>query len=171
MKKSYSQKLLDPRWQRKRLEVLSRDGFKCVKCKNGKRTLHVHHLSYKGNPWEVAMSQLETLCSLCHKNEHKKPVKKKVKQSYPYKPFIKKPNPTLRYIPAIMVLFYNENSRFGVIDPELRTACWHYRLAKQSESENLTEATKEFHEMCYKHRVVIQYNDVKFGMDLSNPEL
>lgn len=31
-KSDYSQKLLDPRWQRKRLEILQRDDFTCQVC-------------------------------------------------------------------------------------------------------------------------------------------
>ncbi len=34
LSKPYWQKLQDPRWQRKRLEILNRAGWKCEKCGN-----------------------------------------------------------------------------------------------------------------------------------------
>ncbi len=72
MAKSYAEKLQDPRWQKKRLEILQRDNWKCVKCDCSTKSLHVHHLLYiKGhNPWEYKDKDLETLCLDCHKNEH-----------------------------------------------------------------------------------------------------
>lgn len=63
---SYSDKLKDPRWQRKRLEVFSRDNFTCTKCGDDKNTLHVHHLKYSGNPWDVSNESLITTCQRCH---------------------------------------------------------------------------------------------------------
>jgi len=61
---AYAQKLKDPRWQRKRLEVMARDDFKCVFCKDATRTLHVHHKKYvRGKePWDYQDSDLITLC-------------------------------------------------------------------------------------------------------------
>lgn len=67
----YAEKLKDPRWQRKRLEVLQRDGFKCTSCKDETRTLHVHHDVYHGNPWECPMKDLVTLCERCHDRQHR----------------------------------------------------------------------------------------------------
>jgi hypothetical protein len=66
---NYKQKLLDPRWQRKRLEILQRDDFRCRFCRNSENTLHVHHLSYQGNPWETPNEHLITLCEDCHEDE------------------------------------------------------------------------------------------------------
>jgi len=63
---SYSDKLKDPRWQRKRLEILSRDNFTCKMCSNDKETLHVHHNKYFKNPWDADTNDLETLCVTCH---------------------------------------------------------------------------------------------------------
>jgi hypothetical protein len=62
----YSEKLKDPRWQRKRLEVLSRDGWACMACADKTSTLQVHHKFYSGNPWDAPMDGLETLCEKCH---------------------------------------------------------------------------------------------------------
>jgi len=66
--KTYGEKLLDPRWQKKRLEVMERDKFKCRSCHADSETLHVHHLFYdKGaEPWEYEESALLTLCKTCH---------------------------------------------------------------------------------------------------------
>lgn len=64
---AYQEKLLDPRWQKKRLEVFERAGFKCQCCGRGDLTLHVHHLVYLGKePWETPDNALESLCSHCH---------------------------------------------------------------------------------------------------------
>lgn len=63
---TYSEKLKDPRWQRKRLEVLNRDQFKCKLCDDDKTELQIHHLKYKGEPWDAPLYCLETLCKDCH---------------------------------------------------------------------------------------------------------
>lgn len=70
--KSYSELLKDPRWQKKRLEIMQRDDFKCRSCEMNDRTLHVHHLKYeKGlNPWESDNDDLITLCDCCHEALH-----------------------------------------------------------------------------------------------------
>jgi len=67
----YNEKLKDPRWQRKRLQILERDGWQCLGCGNSENTLHVHHLFYiEGRePWEYPASALRSLCVACHENE------------------------------------------------------------------------------------------------------
>lgn len=69
---TYAEKLKHPLWQRKRLEILNRDGFKCRGCGNGEKTLHVHHLKYtRGrDPWDYPDASLVTLCEVCHETEH-----------------------------------------------------------------------------------------------------
>jgi len=69
MGKTYSEKLKDPRWQKKRLKILERDEFSCRICGNKKSTLHIHHISYNENPWETNDKLLITLCEDCHKKE------------------------------------------------------------------------------------------------------
>lgn len=66
--KTYSEKLKDPRWQKKRLKILERWGFKCNDCGTEKRTLHVHHKFYRKNqnPWDYEDHQLCVLCDICH---------------------------------------------------------------------------------------------------------
>lgn len=71
-KKSYSEKLLDPRWQKKRLEVLDAAQFQCEICGDGESTLHVHHKQYfKGREvWDYEREQLACLCKDCHETHH-----------------------------------------------------------------------------------------------------
>lgn len=67
---SYAEKLKDPRWQKKRLEILDRDEWTCKICKHKEITLHVHHKIYsKGNPWDIDSDCLVTLCEDCHESE------------------------------------------------------------------------------------------------------
>ena len=72
---SYSEKLKDPRWQRKRLEIMQRDLFVCSSCGNAEATLHVHHDYYvKGRePWDYPSFALKTLCADCHDEQHSDP--------------------------------------------------------------------------------------------------
>jgi hypothetical protein len=65
-KTSYGEKLKDPRWQRKRLGILERDGWSCRICSDSETTLHVHHIEYGGDPWDVPDNLLVTLCEHCH---------------------------------------------------------------------------------------------------------
>lgn len=51
----YAEKLKDPRWQKKRLEILERDKWMCRGCCETQKTLHVHHIFYVHGlePWDV----------------------------------------------------------------------------------------------------------------------
>lgn len=74
-KKEYSEYLKNPKWQKKRLEILSRDNFSCVVCGNGIDTdtqVHVHHLSYRKDcmPWEYDINDMRVLCRTCHQRIH-----------------------------------------------------------------------------------------------------
>ncbi len=68
----YSEKLKDPRWQKKRLQILERDNWTCLKCNATDKTLNVHHKYYElyENVWDYPTYALITLCSDCHKEEH-----------------------------------------------------------------------------------------------------
>lgn len=68
MSASYSELLKDPRWQRKRLEILERDNWSCQECGDNKNTLHVHHRAYRkgAKPWEYDAATLVSLCETCH---------------------------------------------------------------------------------------------------------
>lgn len=65
----YSKKLRDPRWQKKRLEILSRDNFACSICDDSESELHVHHVIYEhgSNPWDSDNNDCVTMCKTCHK--------------------------------------------------------------------------------------------------------
>lgn len=63
---TYSEKLLDPRWQKRRLQILHRDNWTCCYCGDTQTNLQVHHKSYSGDPWEANDEILETVCSHCH---------------------------------------------------------------------------------------------------------
>ena len=69
---SYLEKLRDPRWQRKRLEVMQRDEWSCVRCGRSDATLAVHHRYYENgkDPWDYEDDCYETLCSKCHEKTH-----------------------------------------------------------------------------------------------------
>ena len=71
-KKSYSDKLRDPRWQKKRLEIMERDEFFCHGCCDDSIELNVHHLYYLKNrdPWDYPNDAFITLCEDCHKEMH-----------------------------------------------------------------------------------------------------
>lgn len=67
---TYAEKLKDPRWQKKRLEILNRDDFTCQLCDDNKSTLHVHHRAYANRePWDYPNEWLVTLCESCHQSE------------------------------------------------------------------------------------------------------
>lgn len=66
---TYAEKLKDPRWQKRRLEILERDNFTCVNCSSTEKELHVDHKRYRRGfePWDYEDSDLGTLCVDCHK--------------------------------------------------------------------------------------------------------
>lgn len=67
--KTYKEKLRDPRWQQKRLDVLNRDEWTCQLCGDKKTELHIHHFCYDvetRDPWNVDDSALITYCKSCH---------------------------------------------------------------------------------------------------------
>ena len=70
--KRHQDKYKDPRWQKKRLEIMERDNFTCQSCGDTESTLNVHHTYYeKGKkPWEYPDVTLITWCENCHKDRH-----------------------------------------------------------------------------------------------------
>ena len=71
-KSSYAEKLKDPRWQKKRLEIFERDEWYCQSCCRDDQTLVVHHLVYRNgaDPWDYEDHELLTLCADCHEIWH-----------------------------------------------------------------------------------------------------
>lgn len=74
-KTEFQRQLQDPRWQKKRLEIMERDEWTCQRCGDTKATLTVHHKSYRfdgekfADIWDYDKSNLITLCDLCHEKE------------------------------------------------------------------------------------------------------
>jgi len=70
--KKYFDLLKNPKWLRKRKNIILRDGGKCTKCRS-KINLQVHHIYYytdKPDPWLYPNKYLITLCDNCHKDYH-----------------------------------------------------------------------------------------------------
>ena len=69
---TYSEKLLDPRWQRKRLKIFERDNWACTCCNNKETQIQVHHVDYIPgiDPWDYSDDMLVTLCKPCHNKEN-----------------------------------------------------------------------------------------------------
>ena len=68
----YAKQWLDPRWQKRRLEIMQRDGFCCSECDADDKTLNVHHVYYTrgADVWDYPDHALVTLCNDCHESEH-----------------------------------------------------------------------------------------------------
>lgn len=65
---TYSEKLRNPLWQKKRLFILERDNWKCQCCDCTDKNLQVHHVVYsKRDPWDYPDYLYQTLCEDCHK--------------------------------------------------------------------------------------------------------
>jgi len=65
---TYAEKLKDPRWQKKRLQILDRDEWTCKLCGDTETQLHIHHFYYHRDkePWEYEIQDLTTYCKHCH---------------------------------------------------------------------------------------------------------
>jgi len=67
---SYSENYKNPKWQKKRLEVLNRDEFTCQSCHSTEKTLNIHHcVPYRKGamPYDYKNDELVTFCEDCHK--------------------------------------------------------------------------------------------------------
>lgn len=71
MRPDYKKQYLNPKWQKKRLEILTRDEFACVDCFDTESTLYVHHTYYENGKefWDYPDDSLITLCAECHQVE------------------------------------------------------------------------------------------------------
>lgn len=72
---TYAEKLQHPKWQRRRLDILTRDNFSCQLCSDTETSLHIHHKYYESNceVWEYPDEALITYCKHCHAaTEHMK---------------------------------------------------------------------------------------------------
>ncbi len=69
---NFKEQYQHPYWQKKRLEILDRDEYRCLSCGDMDTQLHVHHKSYDKDCmiWEYDNKNFITLCSQCHKEIH-----------------------------------------------------------------------------------------------------
>jgi hypothetical protein len=83
---AFFKKYKDPRWQKKRLEIMERDEFSCLDCGDSEKTLNVHHKWYEKDtaPWDYPDECYETLCEDCHKEHEntKSQIKEYIKKLY-----------------------------------------------------------------------------------------
>jgi 5-methylcytosine-specific restriction endonuclease McrA len=65
---SRREQLNHPLWQRKRLEIMNRDNFKCLICGADNKKLNVHHICYFPDLhlWEYDNELLKTVCEDHH---------------------------------------------------------------------------------------------------------
>lgn len=65
---TYKEQLTDPRWQKKRLQILERDNWTCQMCGSTEKQLHVHHFTYKSKnmAWDALNEDLVAWCCDCH---------------------------------------------------------------------------------------------------------
>jgi len=85
---TYQEQIKDPRWQKKKLPILSRDEFMCQSCGDEEEELQVHHIIYYQDRmiWDYKDNELISLCSTCHKNttEEKKNIKQFIDNNFVY---------------------------------------------------------------------------------------
>ena len=79
----YKEKLKDPRWIKRRREIMERNNHKCMICGEDSVLLNVHHLRYRkdAEPWEYDDCELVTLCEDCHKMVHENNLNLEVRRS------------------------------------------------------------------------------------------
>lgn len=91
--------LISEHWFNLRLKAFLTHGRNCQKCKSNK-LIQVHHLRYR-SIYDVLVSDLQVLCRICHKKEHKKLNKKvSVFQGFPDIPF---------FINQLLIANFNSN--------------------------------------------------------------
>lgn len=70
MSNQYSDSLKNGNWQKRRVDILQRDNFKCTIC-GSNELLDIHHVDYiEGfKAWEYPNDMFKTLCRKCHEKE------------------------------------------------------------------------------------------------------
>src|SRR4051812_23244088 len=65
---TYQEQLRDPRWQKRRLEIIASANWMCEQCDSKEKTLTVHHSHYLKDTmaWDYPGSLLHCLCESCH---------------------------------------------------------------------------------------------------------
>jgi hypothetical protein len=69
---TYSEQIKHPKWQKRRLQIMEKAGFRCENCGTDEVTLNVHHILYRDGYiiWEYADEDLVCLCEDCHGIAH-----------------------------------------------------------------------------------------------------
>ena len=69
---AFWEKYKDPRWQKRRLQIMELAHFSCSDCGDDKTTLNVHHKWYRkgADPWDYQDDELVCLCAPCHEVFH-----------------------------------------------------------------------------------------------------
>ena len=169
---TYKEKLTDPRWQKKRLEVFNRDSFTCVSCGAKDKSLHVHHLKYHKDPWDVSSDYLQTLCFECHDMEHKQSNEISIPNIQNTKPLILESDFVLNGV------HITPGSKPGIYDYNLKWALSEYiRYQNITEEKYALERIKiplkewqqyileHLNQCCAIHNVSIIYGELAFGID------
>lgn len=73
MRENYVKYLKTEEWQKKRIERLKIDNFKCCRC-GSPHNIQVHHLSYRNIGNEDVYNDLITLCDSCHESIEKETI-------------------------------------------------------------------------------------------------
>ncbi len=83
---TYSEKLRDPRWQKRRLEIMQEANFSCSYCNDKETMLVVHHMYYEFNndPWDYPDHGLICLCDDCHSFGHNTTIPQSIKDCFEY---------------------------------------------------------------------------------------
>lgn len=82
---NYSEKLKDPRWQKRRLKVMEYARWRCQICGAKDNTLHCHHSYYSKakEPWQYPEGSIICICDACHAKIHDKPRARPAPTAFP----------------------------------------------------------------------------------------
>lgn len=126
---TYADKLKDPRWQKKRLEIFQRDNFTCVKCLDTEDTLHVHHRKYEydKDPWDIDNCYLITVCEDCHKTcENRKKLKKEAEKFNAFKIKVTNNKAYITYEEGFLYFQFKNQLRGFVLKPVYLKKITHF---------------------------------------------
>jgi hypothetical protein len=144
--KTYYELLRDPRWQKKRLQIMDRAGFRCEHCDEDPQTLNIHHSYYeKGlKPWEYPDESLHCLCEKCHKKTQN--IKAQINRLIGTVPLTYQTQ-ILGYV-AALAMDNDSNEVFEVTDYEMAYGIGdYYKLKAEAIIDALVECTIDGHKL------------------------
>jgi hypothetical protein len=133
---SYSEKLKDPRWQKKRLKVMEYANWRCQICGCKDKTLHIHHSYYiRGKqPWQYPEGSLICICHACHDKIHGKKEEKAVEKLTPEarfrKAFMENANGCISYLEIGTIFIRDYEIEFSLPQDYSIAPVSHNRLLK-----------------------------------------